>query len=385
MSSAAQAPSPDRMRWIDIIKATSVILVVLWHVVQTLDVFIDGTIVADAWYQFMLFLEPLRMPVFFLVSGMLASAAVKRPWSWTKSRTIGILYLYVLWHTLLAVFTVVVNILIYGYTPGMGADAFYRYFVGTFIAGDGYWYFYALVLYFVLAKLLRHANPWLVIGVAAMINLARPEVTHVINTTLAPLEMSHLLPSVAMNAVYFFAGVYGVQFFKSYAARNDTRLLVLTGTIAVVGSVARLIDPSLAAKSYLPIAIAWALTAILIAVRLQDHEAVARFGAYVGPRTLPIYAIQWLILHPLHQYLAITGGPLLSSSALLQLIYPVVTTLAMVAVSLWIYDKAMEHGWSSLIFKAPASWTAKPRARSAVPAPAGHGPSAPELAAAGSR
>ena len=107
-----RAERKERMDWVDIIKATSVILVVLWHVVQTLDVFIDGTIVADAWYQFMLFLEPLLMPVFFVVSGMLASSAVKRPWSWTKSRTIGVLYLYLVWHTLLAVFTVVFNVVI---------------------------------------------------------------------------------------------------------------------------------------------------------------------------------------------------------------------------------------------------------------------------------
>ncbi len=391
MSSDAQAApsSGNRMAWIDIIKATSVILVVLWHVAQTLDVFIDGTIVADAWYQFMLFLEPLRMPVFFVVSGMLASSAVKRPWSWTKSRTIGILYLYVVWHTLLAAFTVVFNVVVYGYTPGMFADTFYRYFIGTFIAGDGYWYFYALALYFVLAKLLRDVNPWIVIGVAAAINLARPEVTHYIFTALAPLEVSHLLPSVAFNAVYFFAGVHFVQFFKHYAARNDTRLLIITASIAVVGSLARLFDPGLAAKSFLPIAIAWVLTAILIAVRVQDNTAVARFGAYIGPRTLPIYAIQFLILHPLHHYLALTGAPLLESSAMLQLIYPVVVTLAMVAFSLWIYDKAMARGWSSLFFKAPASWTAGPRQESSGAAATIRAASNPEdvsaTAAAGAR
>ncbi len=390
MSSDAQAPSTaDRMPWIDIIKATSVVLVVLWHVTQTLDVFIDGTIVADAWYEFMLFLEPLRMPVFFVVSGMLASSAVKRPWSWSKSRTIGILYLYLLWHTLLALFTFVFNLFLYGYTPGTGADTFHTYFIQTFVAGDGYWYFYALVLYFVLAKLLRNVHPAIVLGVAAMINLARPEVTHVINTALAPLEVSHLLPSVALNAVYFLAGVYLVQFFKNYAARNDTRMLIATGSIAVVGSVARLVIPGLAAQSFLPIAIAWILTAILIAVRVQDNEAVARFGAYVGPRTLPIYAIQFLILHPLHHYLALTGGPLLESSALLQLIYPVVVTLAMVTFSLWIYDKAMEHGWSRLFFQAPASWTARPQQKSpapasAIPAAANSG-GARELATVGAR
>ena len=37
------------------------------------------------------------MPVFFLVSGMLASSAVHRPWSKSGNRTLGMVYLYLVW------------------------------------------------------------------------------------------------------------------------------------------------------------------------------------------------------------------------------------------------------------------------------------------------
>src|SRR6187431_2103705 len=104
----------QRMDWVDIIKATSVVLVVALHVTQTLDFAADGTIISGFWNGVMTFLEPLRMPVFFVVSGILASSAVKRDWRFTKARTIGIFYLFLVWHTLLFFFQMLVDILFKG-------------------------------------------------------------------------------------------------------------------------------------------------------------------------------------------------------------------------------------------------------------------------------
>ena len=358
----------ERMDWVDIIKATSVVLVVLLHVTQSLSFAVDGTVIAGFWNGVMTVLEPLRMPVFFIVSGILASSAVKRPWAFTKARTIGILYLYLLWHTLLTWCAILVDLIAKGYTEGMVAEALHDYFFQIFLTPGGYWYFYALVLYFVLARLLRNVNPYLVLGVAASLNLARPLVTGTINEVLAPLGVSNMMAAVVMNAVYFLAGVYLVQFFKDYAMRNDSQLLVGTATVAILGSVARLISPQLAAVSFLPIAIAWVLTAILVAVRLQNNERVVAFGRYVGPRTLPIFVIQFVVLDVVYTVLGLYGAPLLNGSPLLQLLYPILLTLAITAVSLWIYDRAIaRRGWRRL-FQAPEAWTAKPAVAPAVPA-----------------
>ena len=357
---AANAPAKERMDWVDIIKATSVVLVVLLHVTQSLAFAVDGTAMAGFWNGVMTFLEPLRMPVFFIVSGILASSAVKRPWSLTKARTIGILYLYLLWHTVMTFFGVIVDLLTKGYIEGSIAETFATSAVQIFVTPGGYWYFYALVLYFVLAKLLRNLNPWLVLGVAASLNLARPMVNEFINTVLSPLGVSHMMPSVVMNAVYFLAGVYLVQFFKDYAVRNDTSMLVGTATVAILGSTARLLSPQVAAGSFLPIAIAWVLTAILVAVRLQRNEKVVAFGRYVGPRTLPIFVLQFLALDVMYTYLGTTGAPLLNGSPLLQFLYPIVVTLAITMGSLWVYDRAMQYRATRLLFKAPSSWTAPP-------------------------
>ena len=363
MSAEVTAREPvrkERMTWVDIIKATSVVLVVLLHVTQSLAFAVDGTVVEGFWNAVMTFLEPLRMPVFFVVSGILASSAVKRPWSNTKARTVGILYLYLLWHTLLTFFAIIVDLVAKGYTQGMVLDSLYDYFFQIFLTPGGYWYFYALVLYFVLARLLRNFNPWLVLGVAASLNLARPLVSETINSVLAPLGVSNMMAAVVMNAGYFLAGVYLVQFFKDYAIRNDSQLLVGTATVAILGSLARRISPQVAAASFLPIAIAWVLTAILVAVRLQDNERVAAFGRYVGPRTLPIFVIQFVVLDVVYTVLGLTGGPLLNASPLLQFIYPVALTLAITVLSLWVYDKAITRRGFRRLFKAPEAWTARP-------------------------
>jgi uncharacterized membrane protein YcfT len=362
-----RAERKERMDWVDIIKATSVVLVVLLHVTQSLAFAVDGTAAEGFWNAVMTFLEPLRMPVFFVVSGILASSAVQRPWSFTKARTVGILYLYLLWHTMLTIFAIVVDLIAKGYTEGMVLGALNDYFFQIFLTPGGYWYFYALVLYFVLARLLRNVNPWLVLGVAASLNLARPMVTGAVNDVLAPLGVSNMMAAVVMNAVYFLAGVYLVRFFRDYALRNDSQMLVGTATVAVLGSVARMISPQVAAASFLPIAIAWVLTAILVAVRLQGNERVRAFGRYVGPRTLPIFVIQFVVLDVVYTVLGRYGAPLLNSSPLLQLLYPIVLTLAITVLSLWVYDKAIaRRGWRRL-FKAPEAWTAKPVLAPVIP------------------
>lgn len=372
MSSEVKTGPAKRMDWVDIIKATSVVLVVLLHVTQSLAFALDGTFMEGFWNSVNTFLEPLRMPVFFVVSGVLASSAVKRPWSHTKARTIGIAYLFLLWHTLLLFSSMAVDLLAKGAIDGGVLGKVQEWFVQIFITPGGYWYFYALVLYFVLARLLRNVNPWLVLAVAASLNLARPLVTSSVNTLLEPLDTSNMMASVALNAVYFLAGVYLVDMLKDYSLRNDSNMLIGTATVAVLGSLARMVNPQVAGASFLPIAVAWVLTAILIAVRLQDNERVVAFGRYVGPRTLPIFVIQFVVLDGVYAWFGLTGGTMLDNSPILQAVYPIVTTLAITAGALWLYDLAMRNKTASLLFKAPATWTARPKPAAVVGEPVPH-------------
>lgn len=367
MTTIQETTPRARLDWVDVVKATSVVLVVLLHVTQTLDFAVGESVVSAAWANLMTFLEPLRMPVFFVTSGLLASSAVRRGWSFTKSRTIGMAYLFLLWHSLFTLFAVTIDLLRAGAIDGGLGTVLSHWAAQIFLTPGGFWYFYALGLYFVIARLVRNANPWLVLGIAAAVNLAQPLTGQLVNGALAPLGVPNMFLSVVLNLVYFLAGVYLVDLLKEYARRDDTRFLSITATIAVVGSAVRLMSPAIASLSFLPIAAAWILTAVLVAVRLARSERVRAFGAYVGPRTLPIFVIQFFVLEVVYNTLP-RGESFLVGSPLLQVLYPVLLTLLIIVVALKVYDAAMRHRYGRLLFQAPKRWTARPAG--AVPAPA---------------
>lgn len=141
-------------RWIDLVKASSVLLVVFMHASNTLVDVAGPSAVTTALHQFNVLVEPLRMPIFFLVSGMLAASAIHRPWRATTNRTSGMLYLYVAW---MVAYLGFITLLGASVTEPLSAILF---------AKNGYWYLYAMVLFFVIARLLRNQPAWVVVAVA---------------------------------------------------------------------------------------------------------------------------------------------------------------------------------------------------------------------------
>ena len=65
-----------RVGWPDVAKGVCIILVVLWHVVTKHAIAVAGAgPVTDAWATLNAQLLPLRMPLFFLISGMFAAVS----------------------------------------------------------------------------------------------------------------------------------------------------------------------------------------------------------------------------------------------------------------------------------------------------------------------
>src|SRR5690554_6627262 len=109
VGSGAMAP---RLLWPDVARGIAVALVVYAHVVgkhvASGDWDVHGT-VAGVMQQSVLALGPIRMPLFFLISGMFGISAVQRSWPvLLRSKAAFFYYLYVLWlliHT--AVFVII--------------------------------------------------------------------------------------------------------------------------------------------------------------------------------------------------------------------------------------------------------------------------------------
>jgi hypothetical protein len=77
----AGAGAPDgRLAWVDVAKGASIVLVVLLHVTNKHLVRLDDAslLVRDGWAEVGQWLRPVRMPLFFLLSGLWAAPALDR-------------------------------------------------------------------------------------------------------------------------------------------------------------------------------------------------------------------------------------------------------------------------------------------------------------------
>lgn len=276
----------QRIEWIDLVKASSVLLVVFMHASNTLVDVAGPSAVTTALHQFNVLVEPLRMPIFFLVSGMLAASAIHRPWRATTNRTSGMLYLYVAW---MVAYLGFITLLGASVTEPLSAILF---------AKNGYWYLYAMVLFFVIARLLRNQPAWVVVAVALIPNIARP-LTDQFFEGLVP---GALYTSMAMNLGFFLIGAYFKDLLGTVAARATLAHTAVLGLVAVIGGIVWLNTPSTIGQTYLYMSLIWVAFGISLAVQITRNGAPAWAG-YVGARTLPIYVWQWPALFVVGEFL----------------------------------------------------------------------------------
>lgn len=331
-----------RIDWIDLVKASSVLLVVFMHATNTLVDLVGPTGVGAFLHTVNAVVEPLRMPVFFLVSGMLAASAVKRPWRASTSRTSGMIYLYVLWMALF-----------------LGMQTLFGLSVGepvwaVLFAKSGYWYLYAMALFFVIAKLLRNQPPLVIVAVALLPNLLRPFVGQFFDAVVP----GSLYTSMAMNLFFFLLGVYFKDVVAGIAQKATWTHTVVLGAVSIPFGVWWMTNPALIGQTYFPVSVLLVAFGISLAVQITRNGAPA-WAAFVGARTLPIYVWQWPVLFLVATFLP--GAAL--AHPLLQLLFPVTVTAVVGVTAVWLHGQT----WTKHLFSAPAWVTSSPQIRLRTP------------------
>ncbi|MEZ5184809.1 MAG: acyltransferase family protein [Candidatus Nanopelagicales bacterium] len=325
----------QRIEWIDLVKAVSVLLVVFMHASNTL-VDLGGTSpVTTALQYFNHLVEPMRMPAFFLVSGMLAASAIHRPWRATTRRTTGMIYLYVTWMLLFFGFIALFGASVTG--PGSS----------ILFARSGYWYLYAMALFFVLARLLRNQPAWLVVIVALVPNLLRPATQHFFEG-LVPGSM---YTSMAMNLAFFLMGAYFKDLIGSLVARTTWASTWIIGAVAIVSGVLWLNAPATAGQSYLLMSLIWVPFGLSLAMQLTRGGA-PEWARYVGARTVSIYVWQWPLLFLAAEF--VPGAALTGTVA--HVLFPLAFTALVAASALWLHSRPALKP----LFSAPA-WATHPQ------------------------
>lgn len=332
----------QRLDWIDVAKGIAISLVVFYHVIlqsRHLSGYQYPHGSRDLLETLIEVVLPLRMPLFFVISGVIATSALKLPWRELLRRKAWLFgYLFLVWTAL----QIVISELSFG-----GRDVVADILKTWFWAPGGVWYLLALALYFPLAKLLLKAPAvGLALGIAAYLFSFAGWGTP-----------TGQLSAVTAYFVWFFAGAVFSGWVKRYAA--SARWWHAALAVGVVGW-SQWFEENVDHRQpwmMLLVSVAAVLCGIWLAAKIAEFlPFIERPLAYVGRTTLPIYVMHSSVLWAWHKF----AQPWLLLNTKWHLAYPFGATVGAILVCLGIYLVIRRPMW--WLFDAPGS-----RARKATP------------------
>ncbi|MFG1866909.1 acyltransferase family protein [Micromonospora arborensis] len=322
-------PRSHRAEWADAAKGFCIILVVLWHVVVKDYLQFDWHVpvpVPGLWGTLGEQFLPLRMPLFFTISGVFAANAAQRPWRVVaRSRIAGFLYLYAVW--------LLIHTAILATAPELPTDRATSplgLLEQLTITPSNLWYLYALALYFTIAKATRRVPRVLVLVPAAVLSAV---------AAAGLLDTPGNRAGLYQNLIFFLAGLYLRPQIHRWAATASRRRLVLTSGAYVLALAAMAVAGAQQWFGVWPaVSVVAVIFGITAAARLARWATLSDPLARLGRITLPIYVIHMPVLALLHRLLLVPvsglGGP---AQGLIVLGYPVLLTGLVIALSLGIH------------------------------------------------
>src|ERR1700736_2593884 len=160
------APSaPGRVDWVDYAKGICIVMVVMMHSVVGVELAFGQS---GFMHVLVAFAKPLRMPDFFLISGLFLSLVIGRDWRlYLDRKVVHFAYFYLLWVTIQFGFK----------APAFAAETSWSHvgwmYLESFIEPFGtLWFIYLLPVFFVVTKATRKMPPAAIWGVAALLEMA---------------------------------------------------------------------------------------------------------------------------------------------------------------------------------------------------------------------
>lgn len=294
-SHVTSSPGGSRLLWADCAKGLSIVAVCYMHVVTGTPGSSDST-----WQWFNTFMDPIRMPLFFLISGLFAHRVI--------SRTLGDLWYRRLWFLLVPylVFTPVQAAI----RIAMTEEVTWRSLGRAILVGDpGIWFLYALMVFNIMACLLRRVPPLVAVVLSVV-----PSVC----ISLAGLAQYNEVTHLTSYLPAFFLGLHFREvFFRLSAAAKDWRVIVGGILAYCLGEWGlELLSNYLSAGEWTTTATATMNLAmmvriisavplgILLATWISWIPGVSTVFAGIGRHTLPIYVSHHAALHFSNKFIA---------------------------------------------------------------------------------
>jgi threonine dehydratase len=346
MVTSAVPQSPRRETWPDVAKGVCIVLVVLWHVVTKhyQRVEWDTSISwSAAWGTLGEQLLPLRMPLFFTISGLFAVGAVARPWPvLLRTRVAGFFYLYALW--LLIHTAVMWSTPTFDTARARSAGALIDQLT---ISPTNLWYLFALALYFAVARATRRVpTAWLLTAALVLSAAAAADLLPVVSNR----------GQVYQNLLFFLAGLRLRPTIQTYASTASVRRLVAAGAayaaalLAMASAGAQRWPGVWPAVSVL--AVAFGIAAAVMIARHLTRAARALSG--LGTRTLPVYVMHLPLLAVVDRVLRGPLDVLEPRTALVAALEPVALTALLIVVCL-LLERVLRRRGTGWLFAMPGS------------------------------
>ena len=285
--------------WINQIKGLCICLVVIYHSVITFYPHLTtfghawSETLAKCWIYFNLYLAPFRIPVFFFLSGYLIRRYIDEvPWKEAIDKRIwSIFYVLVIWGVLQWLALSQINDWLAptrdlsNASNAAYADTPSDFIKGMLTASTSLWYLYALVVYFILCKLLSR---WSLAALVAM--------------TLLSVAINFLpspwwgMNSVMRNMIYYSLGAWFGGAIMDAIKRLSFRRYAIMLAVALLAAVA---------LWFLNVPLPLSLLSIVLILRLVralEERVGSRENALlniVGSNTLAIYTTHRILIEAL--------------------------------------------------------------------------------------
>lgn len=337
---SATVTTPERMPWPDAAKGISVALIVVLHLWAIhLVYWVNDPLIMGVLVEVVTWTVPLRIPLFFFISGYFASRSLARPWrvAW-HGRVFGIVYLYLGWSAFAAVF-----VWMDARVNGFEAVNPWASFVENLWAPHTHlWYLWALVALFVSVWVSRRLPSTVVVAIAGMLTIA------------APFVLPHPYAQVGSAALFYVAGAR-LPVIATWITSRARPWIMLIGGAAYVASM--LLGPTGPYGFADPLTSTIGVAAVIALLASAAHANWARVFRWLGRNTLPVFIFNSFVFILLNDLLrhSVPLQEMLSENEVLTALYIVLVIVITIAGSVLVRVAAdrVKLGW---LFAMPRSW-----------------------------
>jgi uncharacterized membrane protein YcfT len=269
----------SRVAWVDAAKGLSILLVVAHHSVsflQTSGLAPPAVVAANT------ALASMRMPLFFLASGLFVAAPLASPWrTLLHKRVAFFLYLFILWTLLRFAFFHIPAVA--AVDPYVNDTNVVALALSLLLPGSGTWFIYALALFAVIGKLIRGVPVWVQLGVAGVLSA-------LVGAETLQFD-SDVWERIARYMFFFLVGWHARHLIERLARSSTALWVVAVAAACVVAAV------GVVALNLRPVpGIALALNVLAVTFGILFTAWISRYWigrplVALGGQTLPVYLI----------------------------------------------------------------------------------------------